>query len=93
MPTITSLAATASTTKKYFHQNRIAEYNHERAVADGVNVGYDVYRSKTRVTAQGGTDAKSAFDGGGGLMTVGCGPIEIRVCTPEQIWFKAEMAD
>ncbi len=30
------------------------QYNHERAVADGVNVGYDVYRIKTRVTEQGG---------------------------------------
>jgi type I restriction enzyme R subunit len=29
-------------------------YNHERAVADGVNVGYDVYRIKTRVTEAGG---------------------------------------
>ena len=30
------------------------EYGHERAVADGVNVGYDVYRIKTEVTEQGG---------------------------------------
>ena len=30
-------------------------YGHERAVADGVNVGYDVYRIQTEVTAQGGT--------------------------------------
>ena len=29
------------------------EYGHERAVADGVNVGYEVYRIKTRVTEQG----------------------------------------
>jgi type I site-specific restriction endonuclease len=28
--------------------------NHERAVADGVNVGYEVYRIKTQVTEQGG---------------------------------------
>ena len=28
----------------FFNQNLVMEYNHERAVADGVNVGYDVYR-------------------------------------------------
>jgi type I restriction enzyme R subunit len=49
------LTATPSPqTIAYFHQNRVAEYNHERAVADGVNVGYDVYRIKTKVTDQGG---------------------------------------
>ena len=40
----------------FFNQNLVTEYNHERAVADGVNVGYDVYRIKTQVTEQGGTD-------------------------------------
>ncbi len=48
-------ATPAPQTIAYFHQNRVAEYGHERAVADGVNVGYDVYRIKTRVTEQGGT--------------------------------------
>ena len=38
----------------FFNGNLVMEYNHERAVADGVNVGYDVYRIKTEVTAQGG---------------------------------------
>lgn len=47
-------ATPAPQTIAYFHQNRVAEYNHERAVVDGVNVGYDVYRIKTRVTDQGG---------------------------------------
>jgi type I restriction enzyme, R subunit len=47
-------ATPAPQTIAYFHQNRVAEHNHERAVADGVNVGYDVYRIKTRVTEQGG---------------------------------------
>jgi len=47
-------ATPAPQTIAYFHQNRVAEYNHERAVADGVNVGYDVYRIKTRVTQRGG---------------------------------------
>ena len=47
-------ATPAPQTIAYFHQNRVAEYNHERAVTDGVNVGYDVYRIKTRVTESGG---------------------------------------
>ena len=47
-------ATPAPQTIAYFGQNRVAEYNHERAVVDGVNVGYDVYRIRTRVTEQGG---------------------------------------
>jgi len=37
----------------FFKQNLVMEYNHERAVADGVNVNYDVYRIQTEITAQG----------------------------------------
>ena len=33
----------------------VAEYPYERSVADGVNVGYEIYRISTRVTEQGGT--------------------------------------
>jgi type I restriction enzyme R subunit len=45
----------------FFDQNLVMEYNHERAVADGVNVGYEVYRIKTRVTEQGGTVEKGFY--------------------------------
>jgi len=31
----------------FFNQNLVMEYNHEQAVADGVNVNYDVYRIRT----------------------------------------------
>ena len=37
------------------------EYNHERAVADGVNVGYEVYRIRTKVTEQGGKVEKGFY--------------------------------
>lgn len=37
----------------FFNQNLVMEYLHDRAVADGVNVGYDVYRIKTEITEQG----------------------------------------
>ena len=38
----------------FFHQNLVMEYGHEQAVADGVNVNYDVYRIKTAITEAGG---------------------------------------
>jgi len=37
----------------FFNQNLVQEYTHEKAVADGVNVGYDVYRIETEITAKG----------------------------------------
>ena len=39
----------------FFKQNLVMEYGHEEAVADGVNVNYDVYRIKTEITEQGST--------------------------------------
>lgn len=39
----------------FFNKNLVMEYNHERAVADGVNVDFDVYRIRTRITEQGST--------------------------------------
>lgn len=37
----------------FFRQNLVTEYRHEDAVADGVNVPYEVYRIKTSITAKG----------------------------------------
>jgi type I restriction enzyme R subunit len=39
----------------FFNNNLVMEYGHEEAVADGVNVGFDVYRIRTRITEQGPT--------------------------------------
>ncbi len=39
----------------FFNQNLVMEYGHEQAVADGVNVGFEVYRIRTRITQQGAT--------------------------------------
>lgn len=51
---IIGLTATPSKqTFGFFNQNLVMEYNHERAVADGVNVGYETYRIKTEVTEKG----------------------------------------
>jgi len=38
----------------FFNNNQVMAYTHERAVADGVNVGYHVYRIKTGITEKGG---------------------------------------
>lgn len=37
----------------FFNQNLVMEYPHEQAVADGVNVNYDVYRIRTKITQAG----------------------------------------
>ena len=48
------LTATPSKqTLGFFQQNLVMEYGHEAAVADGVNVDFDVYRILTEITAKG----------------------------------------
>jgi len=37
----------------FFNQNLVMEYNHERAVAEGVNVDFDVFRISTEITEKG----------------------------------------
>jgi type I restriction enzyme R subunit len=51
------IGLTATPTKQtigFFNNNLVMEYGHEQAVADGVNVGFDVYRIRTKITEQGG---------------------------------------
>ncbi len=53
---IIGLTATPSRqTFGFFDQNLVMEYPHEQAVADGVNVNYDVFRIRTQTTEKGGT--------------------------------------
>lgn len=42
----------------FFNGNLVQEYSHERAVSDGVNVGYQVYRIETKITKDGATLVK-----------------------------------
>jgi len=52
------IGLTATPNKQTFgfsHQNLVMEYNHEQAVAAGVNVNYDVYRIRTAITQAGST--------------------------------------
>ena len=39
----------------FFNQNLVMEYTHEEAVADQVNVDFDVYRIRTQISEQGST--------------------------------------
>ena len=45
----------------YFNQNIVSEYTHEQAIADGVNVGFNVFLIETRITQQGGTIWKGEY--------------------------------
>jgi type I restriction enzyme R subunit len=46
-------ATPTAQTLGFFNQNLVQDYSHEKAVADGVNVGYDVYRIETQISAHG----------------------------------------
>ena len=39
----------------FFNENIVSLYPHERAVADKVNVNYEIYRIKTKITEEGAT--------------------------------------
>jgi type I restriction enzyme R subunit len=59
---LTGLTATPDArTIGFFNKNLVMEYGHERAVADGVNVDFDVYRLRTRVGEQGATVEAGEF--------------------------------
>lgn len=52
-------ATPAKQTIGFFEKNLVMEYPHVQAVADRVNVGYEVYRIRTRITEEGShVDAK-----------------------------------
>ena len=56
---IIGLTATPSPqTIGFFNGNLVQDYSHEKAVVDGVNVGYDVYRIETKITKGGAKLAK-----------------------------------
>lgn len=51
---LVGLTATPSKqTLGFFQQNLVMEYGHEQAVADNVNVDFDVYRIRTEISEQG----------------------------------------
>lgn len=50
------LTATPSNdTVGFFNNNQVMRYTHERAVVDDVNVGYHVYKIRTKITEEGST--------------------------------------
>ena len=48
-------ATPAKQTFGFFNQNMVVEYGHAEAVADGVNVDFDVYRIRTKIGEEGST--------------------------------------
>lgn len=48
-------ATPAKQTFAFFNQNLVMEYPHEKAVADKVNVDFDVYEIRTKITVGGST--------------------------------------
>ena len=45
----------------FFNQNIVSEYTHEEAVADGVNVGYNVYLIETKISKKGSVVWKGEY--------------------------------
>ena len=39
----------------FFNNNVVQDYSHTKAVADGINVGYEVYRIRTKISEKGGS--------------------------------------
>jgi type I restriction enzyme R subunit len=59
---LVGLTATPSKlTYGFFDGNVVQEYGHEHAVADGVNVDFDVYRIRTAITENGSTVEAGQF--------------------------------
>ncbi|HEY1190782.1 MAG TPA: DEAD/DEAH box helicase family protein [Gemmata sp.] len=56
--TIGLTATPTAQTLGFFNQNLVQDYSHEKAVADGVNVGFDVFRIETQVGKDGVTLVK-----------------------------------
>jgi type I restriction enzyme R subunit len=48
-------ATPAKHTFGFFNQNLVMEYAHPQAVADAVNVDFEVYRIRTEITEKGST--------------------------------------
>lgn len=96
---IVGLTATPSKqTLGFFNRNLVMEYGHEQAVADGVNVDFDVYRIRTRITEGGSTVEAGAYVDHRARdsrrkrwekldedLTYGAGELDRDVVTPDQI--------
>jgi type I restriction enzyme R subunit len=54
-PIVGLTATPVAQTYGYFRRNLVCEYSEDEAVADGVNVPFEVFRIKTRITDQGST--------------------------------------
>ncbi|WP_330233118.1 DEAD/DEAH box helicase family protein [Nocardia sp. NBC_00508] len=62
-PIVGLTATPTAQTLGFFDRNLASEYTYEQAVADGVNVEFDVYRIKTKISEQGSTIEALDADG------------------------------
>ncbi|MFJ1706799.1 DEAD/DEAH box helicase family protein [Kitasatospora sp. NPDC088346] len=60
-PVVGLTATPVAQTFGYFNGNLVSEYTYEEAVADGVNVTFNVYRIQTEITGKGGVIAKGTI--------------------------------
>ena len=66
------IGLTATPTKQtfgFFNQNLVMEYSHDRAVADGVNVDFTIYKIKTAISESGSKIEVGEFAGYRDRMT------------------------
>jgi type I restriction enzyme, R subunit len=93
-------ATPAKHTFGFFHRNLVMEYSHEEAVADNVNVDFEVYRIRTRISEGGSTiEAQDApliglrdrdtrevrWERPDEDIAYGAGDLDRRVVAPDQI--------
>jgi type I restriction enzyme R subunit len=55
-------ATPAGRTIGFFNKNLVMQYGHDEAVADGVNVDFDVWRIRTKITVSGATIVAAPTD-------------------------------
>ncbi|MCK1818891.1 DEAD/DEAH box helicase family protein [Streptomyces sp. XM83C] len=60
-PIVGLTATPVAQTFGYFNGNLVSEYTYQEAVADGVNVDFQVYEILTRITGQGGVIARGTI--------------------------------
>ena len=60
-PVVGLTATPVAQTFGYFNRNLVSEYTYDEAVADGVNVPFNVYRIETEITGRGGVIARGVI--------------------------------
>jgi type I restriction enzyme R subunit len=93
-------ATPAQHTYGFFNQNVVMEYPHEQAVVDGVNVDFEVYKIRTKISTHGSTveaapgvmlgyrdrhTRRTRWEAPDVNVTYGAGDLDRNVVAPDQI--------